>query len=139
MNLLPNLQPTCNLFASWLQHGILVLRILGFSIGLPMSAETLQQPGITGDGDHRFRGLVGIVGEMPGKIICAELFAGVFAISVQIAYPFLQEAHRLPGERFVRAEEDRGVHHDDHVSALFDRHLVSAGIQERISGIGINA
>src|SRR6185369_3752873 len=86
---------------------------------------------------------VHVVGQVPGKVVGAELVFGVKALGFQIFGPLRELFPVAPGEIGVAIHLGDGGHEDKQVPAFLNRHLVffralSAAVHLSI-GVGIGA
>ena len=71
------------------------------------------------------------MGKMPRKIIRTKLFARISAIFQQVLRPFFQYLHMGPRKICIPVHAAHRRRHDEHIPALFHRHLIFEIINPR--------
>ena len=97
----------------------------GHRLGLGGAALVTGQAGIAGHAHNGLGGQIDVVCQMPGKVVGTQLLGRVLTILYQILDPVVQQRAVLISQCLVRAKGAGGLQHDQHITALFHRHLVA--------------
>ena len=95
---------------------------------------TLRMPGLLAEfaecrqGQDGFQRQVGIVSEVAGEVVGAKLVLRIEALAFQVGGPLGKNRPIVRGIRGVSLSRGNAGHHQDHVAALFDGHLVFLGL-----------
>ena len=90
---------------------------------LRIFAHCLGQPGIALQADNGFDREIGVVGQVSGEVVRAELIFGIEALLSQICGPAGQLRPIWLREIRIALHLGKRGHQDQHIAALFHRHL----------------